>query len=37
MNARYHTLLDKQTREGHFNEKTKEEIINELQADVKKQ
>lgn len=36
MNARYHTLLDKQTMEEHFNGKSKEEIISELQAYVEK-
>lgn len=36
MNARYHTLLDKQTMEEHLIGKPKEEVIEELQKYVKK-
>lgn len=35
MNARYHTLLDKQTMEEHLIEKPKEEVLKELQEYVK--
>ena len=34
-NARYHTLLDKQTMEEHLKGKSKEEVISELKAYVK--
>ena len=36
MNARYHTLLDKQTMEEHLIGKSKEEVISKLKAYVKK-
>lgn len=36
MNARYHTLLDKQTMEEHLIGKSKEEVISELKAYVEK-
>lgn len=36
MNARYHTLLDKQTMEEHLIGKSKEEVISELKDYVKK-
>lgn len=36
MNARYHTLLDKQTMEEHLIGKSKEEVISELEAYVEK-
>lgn len=35
MNARYHTLLDKQTMEEHLIGKSKKEVLKELQAYVK--
>ena len=34
-NARYHTLLDKQTMEEHLKGKSKEEVLRELKAYVK--
>lgn len=36
MNARYHTLLDKQTMEEHLIGKSKEEVISELKSYVEK-